>query len=314
MRVKLSIPLSGGEVFREWAIVDNIELNLISLRLSRAILPEHVAISIGSIIEVRIFANNISYCCRGIVINEYNGEFLNMELISEIITNELREFFRIDVFLPVHITRPTEQDEERLKDEWIQRRRQMVNPYENEEVDPTRIENEWAQLLPIPVNMSGGGMRCKVPTPTAKGDLLWVKIHVPLSPQRDVLLVGKAVYASTVTENNETLHDTAMHFLLIDERDRDALINYISDMELRRIREFKKHYLQHSLANEDKEKRPLWERFLIKTFYAAICSFALIYLINALINYKNNRSKHEIEKTFENSIQEYADKVNKNKE
>lgn len=308
IRVKLSIPLSGGEIFREWAEVESLELDVILLRLSRTILPEHVLISIGSILELRIIANTGSFCCRGIVISDYDGQFLQIELISEIITNELREYFRIDVFLPIRASRPAEQDPDRIMEEWRERRRLLTDRYAVEEAEP-RQEIDWSGTMPASVNISGGGLRCKIPPRTEKGDLLWVELQLPLSSPRDLLLIGKVVYTSPITIDGETLFDTAMHFFFIDERDRDAIINYISEMELRRIREFKKHYLPYSLTHDNEKKGSRWETILTRAFYAILCTFAVVYLVITLLNYRKNRKESEIEKAFEQSIKEYAEKI-----
>jgi hypothetical protein len=310
LRIKLSIPLSGGEVFREWAVVENLELNLISLRMSRSLLPEHVQISIGSILEVRMFGEASSYCCRGIVISEYDGSLLLMELISEVISSELREYFRIGVFLPIKMQRPADQDNDKVKDEWMARRR-LLSPLMLEGEESLRmagLESDWNMVLPTATNISGGGMRCKFSSQVYKGDMVHLEIFLPLTPPRTITVVGKVVYVNEVVEESTPLWDTALHFLFVEERDRDAIINYISEVELRRIREFKKSYLNYSMGQERPQTNSGWERLLIRGFYIIIVVFTLYYLINALLSYHHHHEKHVIEKSFEDSVREYAKK------
>ncbi len=104
-----------------------------------------------------------------------------------------------------------------------------------------------------------------------------------------------------------------MHFLFIDERERDQIISYISEMELKRIREFKKNPLRQLQPASQSIPRFNWERAALQLFYLLILATAGYYLINGLVNYRNNRQKGEIEKTFEDSLKKYSDKVNKNR-
>lgn len=43
-KVGVGIPLPNAEVFREWAIIGNIDEDLVSLQLSRDVLPVNVSL------------------------------------------------------------------------------------------------------------------------------------------------------------------------------------------------------------------------------------------------------------------------------
>ncbi len=324
-RIRIGIPVTGGEVFREWGIISTLELNVLSLRLSRRILPEYAQIGIGAILELQVGKEGVSYYCRGIVISEYDDDNLLLELISEIITTELREYFRIDAFLPLAFSVPAEQNPLRVKEKWtaqrVLRRQQELSAEQRPGLVQQRLAapptTDWDQVMPISANISGGGIRTRINERLRYGDLLNLEIYLPLFRPKILTVVGRVVYANPVVLESgaEILHDTAMHFLFIDERERDQIINYISEVELKRIREFKNNPLRQvqSANNSQAIPRFNWERLALRSFYLLILAVTSFYLINGLINYRNNRQKGEIEKTFEDSIKKYSDKVNKNR-
>lgn len=323
-RIRIGIPVSGGEVFREWGIISSLELNVLSLRLSRKILPEYAQIGIGAILELQVNKEGVSYYCRGIVISEYDDDNLLLELISEIITSELREYFRIDAFLPLAYSVPAEQNPLRVKEKWTElrelRRQRELSTEQRPGLEQQRMASppttDWDQVMPISANISGGGIRTRINKRLRHGDLLNLEIYLPLFHPKVLTAVGRVVYVNPVVLEGgaELLHDTAMHFLFIDERERDQIISYISEMELKRIREFKKNPLRQiqSASNNQSIPRLNWERLALQLFYLLILAVTSFYLVNGLINYRNNRQKGEIEKTFEDSLKKYSDKVNKN--
>ncbi len=250
-RIRIGIPVSGGEVFREWGIFSSLELNVLSLCLSRKILPEYAQIGIGAILELQVSKEGVSYYCRGIVISEYDDDNLLLELISEIITTELREYFRIDTFLPLAYSVPAEQNSLRVKEKWTEqrelRRLRELSAEQRPGLEQQRLASppttDWDQVMPISANISGGGIRTTINEKLQHGDLMILEIYLPLSLPKVVSAIGRVVYVNPVPLEGgpEILHDTAMHFLFIDERERDQIISYISETELKRIREFKNH-------------------------------------------------------------------------
>jgi hypothetical protein len=118
------------------------------------------------------------------------------------------------------------------------------------------------------------------------------------------------VYATAINfpDTDETFYDTAMHFLEIDERDRDHLIGYISELELRRIREFRKSYLSYALTRDERSgPQTNWERYLLRLIYLLIALVAAFYLVNGLVSYKKGHDKGAIERSFEESIEKYKE-------
>jgi hypothetical protein len=122
MKVNVGIPVPGGSVFHDWAIINDIDEDLLELQLSRDVLPDGVLLSMGIILDIRGGKDNNGYSCRAIIVTEGRQRELLLRLIGEIVSDELREFYRIDAFLPIKYFISTHTSERRLREDWIAKR------------------------------------------------------------------------------------------------------------------------------------------------------------------------------------------------
>ena len=53
MKIGVGIPLPNTDVFRDWALIHEIDEDLVSLQLSRDFLPTGVELHVGQILELR---------------------------------------------------------------------------------------------------------------------------------------------------------------------------------------------------------------------------------------------------------------------
>ncbi len=357
LKVNVGIPVPGAESFHDWAIIHNIDEDLVSLQLSRDTLPVGVKLRVGTILDIRV-GNDISgYSCRAIIVAEgYRREVL-LRLIGEIVSSELREFYRIDAFLPIRYFISSEQSEVRLKAACKEKREMRIEaekerkqnrkkPWERlrnapsteelpeeemteetlwedsgegveDEDENNGMDHSWDDVIPLAANISGGGVRMLLHHLFEEDTLVPIEIYLPTEPEPQI--VDAVCVVAFANENyaagkqlNRTSYNTGLKFRFIDERDRDLIVSYISNVQLKRIRQMREKYLfRNGLAPEKvemtiEEKR----RMLVKTI---IIIASTVIIISGLIiyfkNYPENRPKNEIELIFEKGFGEYLKKI-----
>lgn len=359
LKVNVGIPVPGGDTFHDWAIIHTIDEDLVSLQLSRDTLPAGVKLKVGTILDIRAGNEIEGYSCRSIIVTEgYQREVL-LRLIGEIVSSELREFYRIDAFLPIKYFISTEQSEVRLRTVWKEKREARLaaeqerkqlskKPWERlqqapeteelpseefgEEVlwddtgegldQPDQVvddiqDHSWDDVIPLAANISGGGIRMLLHHKFENDTLVPIEIFLPCEPEPQIIdavcivAFANENYAAT-RQFSRTSYNTGLKFKFIEERDRDAIVSYISNVQLKRIRLMREQYLFRSGPNAEKPVTTPEQRvkLLIKTVLTiAIVVSALIGLIIYFKGYAENRPKNEIEILFEKGFSDYLKKI-----
>lgn len=356
MKVNVGIPVPGGNIFHDWAIIHHIDEDLLELQLSRDTLPDGVKLSLGAILDVRGGKEDSGYSCRAIIVSEGYQRTVLLRLIGEIVSDELREFYRIDAFLPIKYFLTSEASEVTLKKAWIVKREARIEvekerklhekkPWqrlrlpqqeetpeeeltgemlgedsgegENDETADSE-DHSWDDVIPLAANISGGGIRILLHHQFKMDDLMALEIFLPSEPHARIIdAVGKVVfvgqnYAATKQMHRESFN-TGIQFLYIDERDRDAIVSYISNVQLKRIRMLREKYLGRGLASEE-EPPPVSEGERLKTTLLRVLLATIVIVILTMIaiyfkNYSENRPKNEIELIFEKGFMDYLRKI-----
>ena len=354
MKVKVGIPVPGGSVFHDWAIITFIEEDLVELQLSRDILPAGVRLLVGTILDIRGGKDENAYSCRGIIVTEGAKRLVLLRLIGEIVTDELREYYRIDAFLPIkyYITKQT--SEFAMRQDWAAKRearaelerehrlsekkpwQRLMLPQAEELSDEERepgeraydeleelpeeevdtADHSWDDVVPLAANISGGGLRILMHHQLKVDDLVALEVFVPTEPQpRIVDAVGKVVhsaqnYAATKQMQRDS-YNTNIEFLIIDERDRDTIVSYISNIQLKRIRQLREQYLGRGL-HHDVDELIDTNQLQIRILRVVLALFVCLVLTGIAVYFKNyvkNRPKGEIELIFEKGFTDYLKKI-----
>lgn len=358
-KVNVAIPVPQGDIFRDWAIISSIDEDLVTLQLSRDELPAGVKLSTGSILDLRVGSDDSGYSCRGIIVAEGFQREIILRLIGEIVSNELREFYRIDAFLPIRYFITSETSETALKIAWKEKREARIvaekeqkerekkpwerlrdmrheeqpdeemtgedlrNSKEDDEVveEDDGLDHSWDDVIPLAANISGGGIRILLHHQFAEDDLVPVEIYVPLESGPKIIdAVCKVVFSrenlAAEKQFNRPTYNTGFHFLWIDERERDALVTYISNVQLKRIRMMREHYMLREPGGKEKEvETPNTPSQRIKQLIIGLTALALIaWLFVYFIHYSQNRPKNEIEMIFEKGYLEYLKKIGRTNE
>lgn len=340
MKVGVGIPLPNDEVFNDWAIIYEIDKDFVSLQLSRDQLPSRVTLQVGQILELRGGKEGNSYSCRAIIVSEGNAKELLLRLIGEVVSNELREFYRIDAFLPIKYYISQEQHPEVLNKQWQTRREQRLvhelarkqrswdsefvddaaelpheKRLEDGEIDDVQDDDSWNIIVPLAANISGGGLRIMTHQGFENGEYVLLEILVP-APRRIVDAVVRVVFANrnyAAGEDHEYFN-TGLQFVFIDERDRDSIVNHISTVQLKRIRQLREKYLYRSALDADEERTSQaaaginWEELAKKALLWSVMIAIMLIIIHYYKNYAVEHPKNEIDEAFENALKKYIEK------
>lgn len=340
IKVGVGIPMPNAEVFRDWAVIHKIEEDLVTLQLSRDHLPAGVMLHVGQILEIRGGQEGSGYSCRAIIVIEREAREMLLRLIGEIVSDELREFYRIDAFLPIKYYIPREQHPDILKREWIERRDQRQiedlahkekrwdssfvvesaelpqEPHQEEAANDN--DDSWDTIVPLAANISGGGIRIITHQGFEYGEYALLEILIP-SPQRIVDAVVRVVFATRnyAAGAEQEHYNTAMQFVFIDERDRDAIINHIATIQLKRIRQLRETYLFRESSGEAWQQEPEELQssgikrvlFFKRAAYAVVCAVIALMFYSYIKSYMRDRPKNEIEEIFEGGLKRYLEKM-----
>lgn len=281
MKVEVDIPLSNNTTFRDGAIINELDEDLVSLQLSRDILPTGVSLRVGQILTIRSEYDFQIYICRAFIVSKGFEQELLLRLTGEIVANELREFHRIDAFLPIKFHALANQDPDVVKKLWEERRRQRQDEErarEQRRLEAVRERNRaeewareqriregtrstdaleyqrdtrqdeddheyycsWSSVTSVAVNISGGGLRTSTGTSFIADELILLEIFVP--PLRRIVdVVARVIFSrqDNAVGENRGCFTSGLQFVFIDESARSAINRHLSDVQLRRIRQFK---------------------------------------------------------------------------
>jgi PilZN1 domain-containing protein/PilZ domain-containing protein len=315
-RVQVGIPLTSGSTFAEWGTLYSLEDDLITVQLSRDQLPERAQLHLGSVLELKVSRDGTFFGCQALLVEEYEGMALALRLLGEMNVDDLREYYRIDVFLPFKYSVPPGQIPAEVKSAWeamqdqrAQRQNHQARflPFRQDAPPLEEHDQAWQKLPPVAANISGGGLKVMLTDRLAKGTLVHIELFLPTSPPRVIDIVGRVVFATPFDECsiNNRLFNTALTFHFIAERDRDAIVAFVSAQQLARLQTIQVSV--EAPAGREPDLRPGRRQILRWTIGAVIGLMALYLFARGLAGYYAGHEKHEIETIFERGLQKYLE-------
>ena len=221
-RARVEMSLQGDRVFNDGAVVTSVGEHQIALRLSRDILPEGAQLHPQTPLVVRVGGSGSGYSCRGVVLSERRGEDLSIALLERVKSEDLREYFRLGTEIPVILFNVT------------------AGTAEESGTGGLRVAGQVS--LPRIVNISGGGLRTETEMAMTSGDIIYVTFHLPLPEPKAVPVVAQVVHSELVEQGDATIVSAGLCFMHINERDRDAIVRYVCNEEIKRIRLCRKDF------------------------------------------------------------------------
>jgi Tfp pilus assembly protein PilZ len=178
-------------------------------------------------------------------------------------------------------------------------------------------DSSWDSIIPLAANISGGGLRIITHAGFDIGEYVLLEIFVP-SPERIIDVVGRVVFANSnlAAGNDQEYFNTGVQFVYLDDNDRDAIVSYISKIQLKRIRQLRETYMYRWLPEDeelfDASKEPLLRRSVTRNLIILLFLAFVSLLSSYFWYYAQEHPKGEIQRIFENSIRKLREQQNPN--
>ena len=240
--VKVGIHLAGNILLEDQAVVIALEDHRMELELWGSGLAEGGGAKAGADVTVITDSGYAIFRCSASLETETNGRIISLLLSGGIREKQLRDHFRFDLHLPLVYSIHEDHSPTSARDEW------RMNKIRNHELPPPIMGRhkdglkvmKWKgreNLPPERVNLSGGGLRFRMPEYTEPGTLMHVDIFLPLSVPRVISVVTKVLRCNEMMLfwTKGDFYSTAMRFHYIDEKDRETIISYIFMEQIRSL-------------------------------------------------------------------------------
>jgi len=340
LKITVCIPMDNNELFRDWAIVEELEEEILTLQLSRDELPAEVHLIPGIILDLRLGKDGAGYRCSSFFVGEVGTGKIIAHLTGDVGTSELREFYRIDLFLPFRCQFTEEQNLNVLIGKWRKKkqtrvadeaeRREVYNEkhkellfriaageFDDEDREQVRnkqpaveefnpIDETWDDVNAGAINLSAGGFKFVSSDDFKIDEVIFIEMFIPSSPPRIMDCIARIVFKSMnySFKDDRDHFNVALNFVLIDDRDRDAIVSHISHIESLRIRQ--KRQLPSLIPESALNRRisPLKRVILIAL------ALGLIYYVSTYIyDYTKREIRNEIQDTFGNAVKKYREET-----
>jgi len=340
LKITVCIPMDNNELFRDWAIVEELEEEILTLQLSRDELPAEVHLIPGIILDLRLGKDGAGYRCSSFFVEEVRSGKIIAHLTGDVGTSELREFYRIDLFLPFRCQFTEEQNLNVLIGKW-RKKKQIRLAYEVERRDAfaekhkellfriaagefdaegqeqvrnkqpvveefNPIDETWDDVNAGAINLSAGGFKFVSSDDYKTDEVVFVEMFIPSTPPRIMDSVARVVFKSMNYSFKDDMEhfNVALNFVLIDDRDRDAIVSHISHIESLRIRQ--KRQLP-SFVLKDGAKKLISP--LKKAIWIVFLSVLIYYFSSYLYDYKQRKIHNEIQDMFGNAVKKYREET-----
>ncbi len=180
MRVEVELPLAEGKLLRDDARIVFAHRDLLELHLSRHIIPESVILEIGTDLFLRTGKKGKGYRCRAIFLRSDSQSRVHVRLTGEIIPFDEREFFRIDVFIPLLYHPYSEHGRVGIKEVGLNSTSESAQRGENR----AGMGADLKRPFPVAANLSGAGVRINIPERFEIDELLELTLYLPFADLR----------------------------------------------------------------------------------------------------------------------------------
>ena len=225
------LPLEGS------GIVLTMEGTILSVELLGRGLPVEIAATGDMAVTVTSRDAWAMYRCHAVLAGRIRGRELRLQLVDEVSVHQRREYYRLDMELPLLCEVPENQMLNQVRATCELRNRFSVNgfpPSFERHEDGYKVVG-WESgpdLLPQHVNLSGGGIRVKMPVKHPIGTLVLLDLFLVGPPPRVVHAIGSVTRTSELSLSlGHSAYPTSMAFRYLAQRDRDAIITQIFNQE-----------------------------------------------------------------------------------
>jgi len=244
MQVSIGIQLANNRLHDDTATVAACRNGRLSLELFGSGLSPEMQISPGADVIVSARGGWGIYRCNGMFEGVSDLRHIDIRLVGKVDEQQRREFFRLDVEIPVVHSLSAKQNLQQITRSWEEMRTKNLEAG----LTPVIIPHgegfkvfKWrggADILPLQANLSGGGIRFKMPEYAEPGSFVNLELFLPLAPSRLINVVAKVVRSREVSLElvGRNRFITAMEFCCIDDKDRETIISYLFTEQRRQRR------------------------------------------------------------------------------
>ncbi|WP_243370223.1 PilZ-like domain-containing protein [Geotalea sp. SG265] len=233
-QILAAIRFKDNKLFESNAVVTSIQSNILTIELLGEGLRDDWQMAAGTELHLTFWTGWAHYRCNGRIETMDSDRTLRAKLSGPVIEQQRRDYFRLNLVMPVGYRVLKNQLPATVEEEWTAERQRCLSlpePVMEAFGDSFKVV-DWCggkDLLPMEINLSGGGIRLKMPEAVAAGTLLSVDLFLPLVPPRIIHTVTEVVRCNEVNLHCEkgTQYRVAMRFLHIDEQERETIISFI---------------------------------------------------------------------------------------
>lgn len=315
MRLEMGIPLVGGGVFRDWAIISESAEDKLLVQISRDVLPTNVRIDLGFILDVSITIKDEVYTCSGIVVEKFGARILRIQLFGVFNLRERRQYFRLDINLKIKYALVTDESWSEVESDWELRKNLEHIKFQGlDEVALAEArarygkpkEREWREMLRSEVNLGGGGIGIRLPEPVSPDQLICLVVHLPLNPPREIQAVAQVLMVKPPEQRGRRMiYEAGMQFVCMNDKDRELIFQHISISQLEYLRETADRRDLTFAERSELSKAEKRRRLLIRILWSGLFLVLTSYLVRYFIYYEQEHPSNEIQRTYEKAIRQY---------
>jgi hypothetical protein len=307
MRIEVELPLSEENQFRDDAKIVFVHQDLMVLQITRETLPESVILETGTEVYLRTGKKGEGYRCGAILLSRDSFSRFHLRLTGEVLPFNEREFFRIDVYIPLSYRPYSDHGRRTMKED----EPESSSRESHAEVGQAEICATQKKPLPVAANLSGAGVRITIPERFEIDELLDLTLYLPFGDASTMTLVGKVVHVMELSRAGDPhpLFGTALHFVSLHDSHRETLIRFIQRVQLKQLMRLREQSMLQVRQTVEAEVEPLFSRRrVLMILWAILLALLIANIVLTLENYRRNRSKGEIERTFEEQMRKIIER------
>lgn len=238
-KINLAIRLGGGGSFDGTAAITSLKGDLAWLELYGSEQPPRGGVRPGAEAWLSVWTGGALCRCDARVETVRDDRQFSVRLVGDVKETQRREYFRLDVSLPVIYKVLDGVTQEDAEADWAADRKVFCRPPEivPSANGPKVMDWDGEDVSSVRTNLSGGGMRLRVSRQVASGALVKLTLFLPLPQPRAIYVVAESLRCSEITLSREpgTHYSLSLKFTMIADRDREAIISYLFNEQRREL-------------------------------------------------------------------------------